>query len=263
MFTTRLPAFLTVLAVLSVGCRETVGNEEINPADLTTTVVSGDSQNGVLGSALPDSIVITVVDSHGQPVQDLTLDWRTLSADGQVGAARTVTDPAGRTANTWTLGTASGEQQLEVRVVLRSKSVSLETIRAESYPRAAEVRSDPAGRAFEVGETFQFTATVRDETGTLIPDYPIRWLSTNPAAASVDQRGNVIALQATESVTIIADALGTRRGMTAPVYDLTVRFESDSLYLTRSEYVRAKVTDMRMSSSPRSNGSGGSIIIDS
>ncbi|MDQ3606991.1 MAG: Ig-like domain-containing protein [Gemmatimonadota bacterium] len=224
MFTSRLPTpligpgVILLSVILSTGCQDSTGTEKIDPADLTTIVESGDSLNGVRGSILPDSIVITVVDSRRRPVSDLTLEWQTLSAAGTVGVARTVTDMTGRSANVWTLGSATGAQQLEVSVVLGSKSTPLAIIHAESYPPAAEVRIEPIGHAFEVGETFKFGATARDDTGRVIPSYPVRWISSNPAAASVDQLGNVTAHQPAELVTITADALGVFKGVSVPVY---------------------------------------------
>lgn len=246
LVTRRIPTPLIGLGVLLLfGCRDSTGADNLNPADLSTSVVAGDSQKGVAGSVLGDSIVVVVVDSRGKPVPGLSLEWQTPSAEGAVEAPRTVTDIAGRSTNVWELGSATGSQQLIVSVVLGSKSTPLATIHAKSYPRATSVRIEPAGHAFEVGETFRFKATALNEAGTAIPEYPIKWVSTKPAAASVDQEGNVTALQASDAFFISADALGTRSGVTVPVYDYTVRIAPDSLYLTGARaYITAWVSDV-------------------
>ena len=72
-------------------------------------LVSGDEQSGVVGSELPEPLVVEVTDGFGNPTEGVTITW-TAEGGGSVSAASTVTDAQGRSSVTRTLGPAAGAQ---------------------------------------------------------------------------------------------------------------------------------------------------------
>src|SRR4051812_5955766 len=73
------------------------------------TLVSGDSQTAVAGSALPEPLVVSVTDAFGNPVAGVTVDWAAVGG-GSVSESETTTGDDGSTSVTRTLGPAAGPQ---------------------------------------------------------------------------------------------------------------------------------------------------------
>ena len=83
-----------------------------NPA--TRTVVSGDAQNGVVGTALTDPIVVQVKDPSGNPLSNVAVTWTIDAAMGTLANQSTTTDAEGKATAIWTLGTTAGAQTFTV-----------------------------------------------------------------------------------------------------------------------------------------------------
>jgi Big-like domain-containing protein len=71
--------------------------------------VSGNEQNGQVGSALSQPLVVQVTDKFANPIPNVTVDW-TVTGGGSVSAPSTVTDVDGKTSVTRTLGNTAGPQ---------------------------------------------------------------------------------------------------------------------------------------------------------
>ncbi|MEX2583114.1 MAG: Ig-like domain-containing protein [Gemmatimonadota bacterium] len=224
--------FIALLGLLAfAGCQDATG-PDFDPDNLLIVRTSGDSQSGLLGEALPDSMVIWVQDELGQPIVGLPIAWEPLTAGSIVGAAQSITDAEGRAATVWTLAPTFGRQELVVKAVLPGGSTLLQTLYAESFPLPARIVIEPGGYAFEVGEEVDFTATVFDHAGEEVPDYPIVWdirpiaagIVHDPPVATIDQTGRVAALRAVDGVLITVDALGAQSAVTVPIYNFAVGF---------------------------------------
>ena len=61
---------------------------------------------GATGRALPESLVVRVVDAYGNPVSDVPVAWAVTAGGGTLAPATGSTDAAGRAASEWTLGLA-------------------------------------------------------------------------------------------------------------------------------------------------------------
>jgi hypothetical protein len=76
------------------------------------TVISGDRQTAAVGSALPQPLVIALVDAAGLPVPGRTVLFKVVRSDGRLDGGRRqialVTGPDGRAQAHFTLGTRSG-----------------------------------------------------------------------------------------------------------------------------------------------------------
>ena len=101
----RRLALLCVVAVAACGGDNLVLPDEGQPAKVD--VVRGDRQNGTIGQALPDSLVVRVTDRFGEPVPGAEVAWAADNG-GAVDPATATTDGAGRAATMRTLGSQPG-----------------------------------------------------------------------------------------------------------------------------------------------------------
>lgn len=72
--------------------------------------VSGDNQTGPNSIALPDSLVVRVVDQFGNPVGGHVVAFAATAGGGSVNPEMGATGPDGRAATAWTLGASLGGQ---------------------------------------------------------------------------------------------------------------------------------------------------------
>ena len=80
------------------------------PADANgIELLSGDPQNGPIGTTLSQPLVVRVTDGFGNPIPGVTVQW-SVTGGGSVSAASTQTDAAGETSVQRTLGTTAGTQ---------------------------------------------------------------------------------------------------------------------------------------------------------
>ncbi len=103
--TPRLVALAATAITLACGGDELTLPDEGQPAELT--VVRGNGQNGTVGEALADSLVVRVRDRFGNPVPDVEVRW-TPEGGGSVDPAMAVTDGGGRAGTQRTLGLQPG-----------------------------------------------------------------------------------------------------------------------------------------------------------
>jgi hypothetical protein len=73
-----------------------------SPASLT--IVSGNTQTGMAGSALPEPLVVLLADSYGNPVAGATVNFTVASGGGSLSTASAQTGADGRAQAIWTLG---------------------------------------------------------------------------------------------------------------------------------------------------------------
>lgn len=71
--------------------------------------VSGDDQSAIAGTQVADSLLVRVLDTKGQPVAGVTVEWA-ATGGGNVSAASTVSRADGRTGVRRTLGPSAGAQ---------------------------------------------------------------------------------------------------------------------------------------------------------
>jgi hypothetical protein len=77
-------------------------------------IISGNDQSAPVGQALSETIVVQAKDGGGAPVVGAVVEFETTSGD--VSPSSAVSDAQGQASVDWTLGTASGEQQLRVSI---------------------------------------------------------------------------------------------------------------------------------------------------
>ncbi len=74
----------------------------------TITKVSGDNQNGAAGTTLPNTLVVQVKNSAGNPQSGVTVNFAVTSGGGSVSPASAVTNASGQASTTLTLGSIPG-----------------------------------------------------------------------------------------------------------------------------------------------------------
>jgi hypothetical protein len=112
-------AFVLLAALTLAGC----GGSDLTlptpgpgaPADIQ--MVRGDNQIGAPGAPLPDSVVIKVVDSEGNPLAGQQVEFVPDAPGATVAPETAITGADGRAGARWVLGQPPGTQQVVARVV--------------------------------------------------------------------------------------------------------------------------------------------------
>src|SRR3989454_12848130 len=109
-------AALSLAALLLVTCsRDTTA-----PAgsSLSSSVVWGEGQQGIGGTALAHPLVTQATDTRGKPAKNLPVAFLVTSGGGSAAPASASTNNQGLAQTTWTLGTSTAvAQRLEARAV--------------------------------------------------------------------------------------------------------------------------------------------------
>ncbi|MGH7655046.1 MAG: beta strand repeat-containing protein, partial [Gemmatimonadaceae bacterium] len=77
-------------------------------AAATMTIASGDTQTGLVGSALPVPLAAAVGDAFGNPIAGVSVAWAITAGGGSVSLASSNTDARGIATTVWTLGASAG-----------------------------------------------------------------------------------------------------------------------------------------------------------
>jgi hypothetical protein len=80
-------------------------------------VVEGDSQVGVVHTALPKTVSVRVLDDRDKPVSGQAVVWKVTKGGGSTFAGFGLTNDSGVAREQWTLGDTTGIQLLEARAI--------------------------------------------------------------------------------------------------------------------------------------------------
>jgi hypothetical protein len=114
----RLAAVCSVLLLVSCGgdAPSDDGTTPPPPAE-QVRIISGNSQVGLAGTALPVPLLVQVLSADGStPVVGRNVTWTVQSGGGTLAEVRSQTDGAGAASARWTLGAAVGAQTIRVTV---------------------------------------------------------------------------------------------------------------------------------------------------
>ncbi|HEX9728792.1 MAG TPA: hypothetical protein VGA37_09840 [Gemmatimonadales bacterium] len=170
-------------------------------APATVTIAGGNNQSDTAGFALPVPLVVEVVDSSGNPVPGVMVDWTALQ--GSVSASPTLTDAAGRAQTTWTLGVNAVDQTLTASVagltpvvfnataIFANPSILLALSGTTRIPAGGSAMLD-------------VTLTAPAPTGGII----VTITSDNPAIAAIQSPGTVTIPETGTTAQIGVDGVG-------------------------------------------------------
>jgi hypothetical protein len=114
---TRLHRLLVFTSAVAVLCA--CGGDDLTlPATdtLQLQIAGGDEQQAPAGSALPDPLIVRLLNSSGKPVPGRTVLWVVRAGDGAVDPTTDMTDADGFASAAWTLGPEAGPNAVDVEV---------------------------------------------------------------------------------------------------------------------------------------------------
>jgi hypothetical protein len=155
-------------------------DDPTNPATRTIAVVSGDAQNGVVGTALTDPIVVQVKDPSGNPLSNVAVTWTIDAAMGTLANQSATTDAEGKATANWTLGTTSGAQSFTVTAAGVSAPITV-TATAAAGEAADVTVSDGDTQTGGVGTALANPLIVKvvDAHGNGVPGVTVTWTTSS------------------------------------------------------------------------------------
>ena len=153
---TRLPAWAAALVLLAA-CGG--GGTDNSPVPKTLQLVSGDGQSGTVGLALPQPLVVRVLNSAGAAAQGVTVSLAVIAGGGTLSSASVVTDAQGLAAVTWTLGPAAGTGNNRAAASVTGLTGSPVTFTASGTAAATVVVTRLAPDTLVQGSTATITGT--------------------------------------------------------------------------------------------------------
>lgn len=170
--------------VLLAACGSQAATTESPAVTLSIAAVAAvDSQVAVVGTTLPDSLAVRVVDQDGTAVPGATVTWTVLSGAGSVSSSASATDASGRAAITWTLGTSSGTQQL-IAALADGKADTITAIARAGAVRALAVASDPFVQVAAGTVTPPIQVRAFDQYGNGVAHAVVTWTTTAGALSA-------------------------------------------------------------------------------
>ena len=116
----------TLVAALVAGCSKSSTGPSTTPTATTVQVISGSGQTGLIGTALPDPLVVKVLDQFNAPMAGIGTFF-----NGNIGGTASTplpTDANGVTQVTFTLGTKAGLDTITTLLIVgRPRRGSIET----------------------------------------------------------------------------------------------------------------------------------------
>ena len=158
---------------------------------LVVSIVSGNGQSAVVGTALPNRLVVSATDSAGRPIASVPVHFDVTGGGGRVSAEAVSTDDSGFAAPYWTLGTSTAtDQRVEVRTVTSSgDQEAIGTFLAKALAGPATNIAVLAGNnqtaLTNARLPVQLAVAVTDQYGNRVPDATVSF-TTNAGSGSVN-----------------------------------------------------------------------------
>lgn len=166
----------------------------VSGSGATLVLVSGDNQTAAVGSALPDSLVVRVVDPLNNPVAGVEVHWA-AAGGGSISPETGVSDGNGLAAAERVLGKTSGTQTAEASSGTLGSVTFTHTAEAANPTTLLKISGD--GQSAQSGSTLADSLVVQlvDDNGNGVGGKPINWViatgggSVNPVSAITSPTG--------------------------------------------------------------------------
>jgi hypothetical protein len=137
----------------------------------------GDGQEGTVGEALPEPLVVQVLTARGLPAIEREVEFVFTDAAGVVSPARAVTNSDGQAFANWKLGTEPGAQTVAAQLVIGEDEVQIQEFTAEARPGAPDTISakSPTSEAGRRGQKLARVVQVVDRFGNPVPEATVAW----------------------------------------------------------------------------------------
>lgn len=180
----------------SLGSLTKTSEVNVFPVGTDVQKVSGDLQSAVVGTALPDPLVVLVSDPGNNPVPGIEVSFTVVSGGGSLTVDSATTDASGKASTVLTLGTRAGPIN---RVAVLAGGVGSTEFLATGLadvPQDAQVLTGD-GQIQPVGTTLpiDLAVLVRDQFGNGVPGQDVNYAvltgggSIAPATLQTDADG--------------------------------------------------------------------------
>jgi hypothetical protein len=195
-FSADIPAaqrhrWLTAVAIICTSiwaCHDQGTEPHAYPA--ASQPVQGDGQVGVVGTVLPQALLVLVKDRAGQPLPGVAVHFRIIAGGGTVDTTQAVTDDAGQARAIWTLGGTAGTQQVGAVV----EGLSAVTFSATAKPgQPASIVFTPDSLTLDaLGDSARLTVSAHDSYGNDVHGTALTWSSSDTLVATIDSSGKIL-----------------------------------------------------------------------
>jgi adhesin/invasin len=211
-----------LLLVVSCGGEDLVLPEDGIPS--TIAIVSGNPQNGTVGTALASPLVVRVLDAAGRPVQGQQVTFTVVSGGGSVAPPAPTTGADGQTSTSWTLGASAGGQQVQAKATggaAPDNLVVLFNAVAGASAAANLVEVSGGGQSATAGSTLADSLIVRvtDAANNAVAGVAVTW--TVAGGGSVSDATTVTGADGRTGVRHTLGAVAGAQSATAAVAGLT------------------------------------------
>ena len=164
------------------------------------SAVSGMDQSGLVGTTLPEPLVVQVADAFGNPIPGVEVVW-TPDGGGTTSSSTTVTGDDGLTSVTRTLGTTAGTQRTlaSVEGLVGSPVTFVHTATAGAATGVTIVSGDDQTGPVSTELTLPLVVSVKDGGGNPVPNVAVSWVigagggSVSPSTSTTDANGQAVA----------------------------------------------------------------------
>ncbi|MEO8334150.1 MAG: fibronectin type III domain-containing protein [bacterium] len=218
----------------------------MTPKVVSVIPVAAANGSATVGSALPDSIAVRVVDELGNGVVGAPVQFATTAAGGSASPS-TATSGAGGVARTrWTLGTQAGVQTLEIRAGGTAVSPLIIQATALVAPPAQVQKTSGDQTTATAGSQVPLVVVVVDQFGNPAVGIAVSWQvaagggSVTPATSLSDASGRAQAQwtlgvagdnRVNASVSTSVAAMFTATATQAPVSSVTIALHAPTIVL--------------------------------
>lgn len=207
------PWLLAIAVAGSITCGGGDSQAPDEPVPAFVKVLRGDAQWGLVGEALPDSIVVQVTDAGGAPVPGRLVSF--LALDSVPGAGLSpqtaITDSAGRASALPILGRQPGPWPVEVRVSIRTGRVLTAELSLTATVGAPDSLVDARGdgQGARVGQSLSDSLVVEvvDRFGNPVSGVTVGWSPSGGGQVSVGETET-----GADGATGVTRRLGNRTG---------------------------------------------------
>ena len=144
--------------------------------------LAGDGQNGTADAALPESLVVKVVDQYGNGTPNVTVTWTATSGGGAVSPASVLTTDQGLAKAQWVLGSAVGVQTAKSEAGTTISTTFTASSAAPSIPSTMTIVSGNNQRGPSDSVLPEsLVVRVRDQNGINVPGATVTWAAISGA----------------------------------------------------------------------------------
>ena len=177
------------------------GDTSTTPVATALVVVGGDDQNGTVGTALANPLVIQVNDQNAVAMPGVSVTFAVSTGGGSVGPASAATGSDGRASANWTLGTTAGTQQVTASVSGISTAAAFNATATADVAAAIEYKAGDGQAGFpNTALGSPIVVTVVDQYGNGVAGQTVSFVavsgggSISPTSASTDSNGDAQAI---------------------------------------------------------------------